>query len=119
MKQPSDALKVAKVLCICYLIFSVDGGKRIVYRRCGRWLRTRLGGELSMGLIFISDIDYVFERYSHLGPHWSGSEYGLARLYLREAPNVGPCSELLSSSDLVVHAGVGSGALGHSICLGL
>ncbi|KAL6587924.1 hypothetical protein OROMI_000902 [Orobanche minor] len=28
-EQSGDALKVAKVLCVCYLIFGVDGGKRI------------------------------------------------------------------------------------------
>ncbi|KAL6586586.1 hypothetical protein OROMI_001574 [Orobanche minor] len=33
-QQSGDALKVAKVLCVCYLIFSVDGGKRIA----DRWL---------------------------------------------------------------------------------
>ncbi|KAL6497824.1 hypothetical protein OROHE_026851 [Orobanche hederae] len=33
-EQPGDALKVAKVLCVCYLIFGVDGGKRIA----DRWL---------------------------------------------------------------------------------
>ncbi|KAL6508579.1 hypothetical protein OROGR_023290 [Orobanche gracilis] len=33
-EQPDDALKVAKVLCVCYLIFGVDGGKRIA----DRWL---------------------------------------------------------------------------------
>ncbi|KAL6550131.1 hypothetical protein OROMI_020619 [Orobanche minor] len=31
-EQPGDALKVAKVLCVCYLIFGVDGGKRIADR---------------------------------------------------------------------------------------
>ncbi|KAL6542501.1 hypothetical protein OROMI_024103 [Orobanche minor] len=35
-EQSGDALKVAKVLCVCYLIFSVDGGKRIA----DRWLWT-------------------------------------------------------------------------------
>ncbi|KAL6570186.1 hypothetical protein OROMI_014700 [Orobanche minor] len=35
-EQSRDALKVAKVLCVCYLIFSVDGGKRIA----DRWLWT-------------------------------------------------------------------------------
>ncbi|KAL6586576.1 hypothetical protein OROMI_001564 [Orobanche minor] len=33
-QQSGDALKVAKVLCVCYLIFGVDGGKRIA----DRWL---------------------------------------------------------------------------------
>ncbi|KAL6542522.1 hypothetical protein OROMI_024124 [Orobanche minor] len=33
-EQSGDALKVAKVLCVCYLIFGVDGGKRIA----DRWL---------------------------------------------------------------------------------
>ncbi|KAL6546646.1 hypothetical protein OROMI_022367 [Orobanche minor] len=35
-EQSGDALKVAKVLCVCYLIFGVDGGKRIA----DRWLWT-------------------------------------------------------------------------------
>ncbi|KAL6576693.1 hypothetical protein OROMI_010969 [Orobanche minor] len=35
-EQSRDALKVAKVLCVCYLIFGVDGGKRIA----DRWLWT-------------------------------------------------------------------------------
>ncbi|KAL6544785.1 hypothetical protein OROMI_023647 [Orobanche minor] len=34
--QPGDALKVAKVLCVCYLMFGMDGGKRIT----DRWLWT-------------------------------------------------------------------------------
>ncbi|KAL6561494.1 hypothetical protein OROMI_017095 [Orobanche minor] len=35
-EQPGDALKVSKVLCVCYLIFGVDGGKHIA----DRWLWT-------------------------------------------------------------------------------
>ncbi|KAL6559699.1 hypothetical protein OROGR_004816 [Orobanche gracilis] len=35
-QQSRDALKVAKVLCVCYLLFGVDGGKHIA----GRWLWT-------------------------------------------------------------------------------
>ncbi|KAL6561544.1 hypothetical protein OROMI_017145 [Orobanche minor] len=31
-EQSGDALKVTKVLCVCYLIFGVDGGKRIADR---------------------------------------------------------------------------------------
>ncbi|KAL6509593.1 hypothetical protein OROGR_022903 [Orobanche gracilis] len=35
-QQPGDALKVAKVLCLCYLLFGFDGGKHIA----DRWLWT-------------------------------------------------------------------------------
>ncbi|KAL6541163.1 hypothetical protein OROMI_025046 [Orobanche minor] len=51
-EQSGDALKVAKVLCVCYLIFGVDGGKRIA----DMWLWTLVPAGLDSGYHFYGNI---------------------------------------------------------------
>ncbi|KAL6571050.1 hypothetical protein OROGR_000600 [Orobanche gracilis] len=63
--EPGDALKVAKVLCVCYLLFGVDGGKRIA----DRWLWTLVEDQTR------------WESFP-----WVGYSYHILVTYLREIP---------------------------------
>ncbi|KAL6554991.1 hypothetical protein OROGR_006249 [Orobanche gracilis] len=60
-QHPGDALEVDEVLCACYLLFDVDGGKGIA----DRWLWTLVEDQTRWESfpwgIFVSDIGYIFE----------------------------------------------------------
>ncbi|KAL6513368.1 hypothetical protein OROGR_020854 [Orobanche gracilis] len=64
-QQPGDALKVAKVLCLCYLLFGFDGGKHIA----DRWLWTLVEDQTR------------WESFP-----WGGYSYQILVTYLRDIP---------------------------------
>ncbi|KAL6555011.1 hypothetical protein OROGR_006269 [Orobanche gracilis] len=64
-QQSGDALKVAKVLCVCYLLFGFDGGKHIA----DRWLWTLVEDQTR------------WESFP-----WGGHSYQILVTYLREIP---------------------------------
>ncbi|KAL6507489.1 hypothetical protein OROGR_023684 [Orobanche gracilis] len=82
-QQPGDALKVAKVLCIYYLLFDVYGGKRIADRWLWMLVEDQTRWESFPWGVLVSDIGYIFERCSHWGPNWSGSELPFLWYYIR------------------------------------
>ncbi|KAL6495784.1 hypothetical protein OROGR_030347 [Orobanche gracilis] len=68
-QQSGDALKVANVLCVCYLLFGVDGGKHIA----DRWLWTLVEDQTR------------WESFP-----WEGYSYQILVTYLREIPSEVP-----------------------------
>ncbi|KAL6495809.1 hypothetical protein OROGR_030372 [Orobanche gracilis] len=65
VQQSGDALKVAKVLCVCYLLFGFDGGKHIA----DRWLWTLVEDQTR------------WESFP-----WGGYSYQILVTYLRKIP---------------------------------
>ncbi|KAL6545388.1 hypothetical protein OROGR_009262 [Orobanche gracilis] len=88
-QQSGDALKVAKVLCVCYLLFGFDGGKHIV----DRWLWT---------LILVTYLREIpTEVPAGLDPsyHFYGNIYAIVIWSCEAIPSLGSkCGTILGAS---------------------
>ncbi|KAL6542794.1 hypothetical protein OROHE_010314 [Orobanche hederae] len=106
-EQFGDALKVAKVLCVCYLIFNVDGGKRIA----DRWLWTLVEDQtrwesFPWGLYsyqilvtYLSDVPTEVPTGLDLGYHFYGNIYAIMTWACEAIPSLGSkCGIMLGAS---------------------
>ncbi|KAL6504824.1 hypothetical protein OROHE_023582 [Orobanche hederae] len=102
-----DALKVAKVLCVCYLIFGVDGGKRIA----DRWLWTLVEDQtrwesFPWGLYsyqilvtYLSDVPTEVPAGLDPGYHFYGNIYAIMNWACEAIPSLGSkCGIMLGAS---------------------
>ncbi|KAL6586467.1 hypothetical protein OROMI_001455 [Orobanche minor] len=85
-EQSGDALKVAKVLCVCYLIFGVDGVKRIA----DMWLWTLVDDQKSFPWVlysypilvtYLSNVPTEVPAGLDTGYHFYGNIYAIMVLY--------------------------------------
>ncbi|KAL6576753.1 hypothetical protein OROMI_011029 [Orobanche minor] len=106
-EQSGDALKVAKVLCVCYLIFGVDGGKRIA----DRWLWTLVEDQtrwesFPWGLYsyqilvtYWSDVSTEVPVGLDPGYHFNGNIYAIMIWACEAIPSLGSkCGIMLGAS---------------------
>ncbi|KAL6542505.1 hypothetical protein OROMI_024107 [Orobanche minor] len=106
-EQSGDALKVAKVLCVCYLIFGVDGGKRIA----DRWLWTLVEDQtwwesFPWGLYsyqilvtYLSDVPTEVPAGLDPGYHFYGNIYAIMIWACEVIPSLGSkCGIMLGAS---------------------
>ncbi|KAL6536778.1 hypothetical protein OROMI_026359 [Orobanche minor] len=106
-EQSGDALKVAKVLCVCYLIFGVDGGKRIADRWLWtlvedqtRWERFPWGLYSYQILVtYLSDVPTEVPAGLDPGYHFYGNIYAIMIWACEAIPSLGSkCGIMLGAS---------------------
>ncbi|KAL6519573.1 hypothetical protein OROHE_017393 [Orobanche hederae] len=106
-EQSGDALKVAKVLCFCYLIFGVDGGKRIADRWLWtlvedqtRWERFPWGLYSYQILVtYLSDVPTEVPAGLDPGYHFYGNIYAIMIWACEAIPSLGSkCGIMLGAS---------------------
>ncbi|KAL6547911.1 hypothetical protein OROHE_009616 [Orobanche hederae] len=106
-EQSRDALKVAKVLCVCYLIFGVDGGKSIAHRWLWtlvedqtRWERFPWGLYSYQILVtYLSDVPTEVPAGLDPGYHFYGNIYAIMIWACEAIPSLGSkCGIMLGAS---------------------
>ncbi|KAL6523371.1 hypothetical protein OROGR_016974 [Orobanche gracilis] len=106
-QQSGDALKVVKVLCVCYLLFGVDGGKRIA----GRWLWTLVedqtrwesfpwgGYSYQILVTYLSDVPIEVSAGLDPSYHFYGNIYAIMIWACEAIPSLGSkCGTMFGAS---------------------